>query len=157
MPLASRATQNRAQRTEAAAKANTTDGENESTQPRRPSQNASKPALAPEPKAAIATPEPPEDKVQKDAEPPAAPARKPRADKGVARPRPAPAAVSGDAPTASGLRLRMRDIEVAFKELKKKQAGEERDMRTRHQNERIQMQGEHAALSKQLSSLVFKG
>lgn len=151
MPLASRATQARAARQGAAATEDKTDGADESVKPRKPSANATKPAPSkPAPE------KPPFDGASVDDPPaPEKPPRKPRADKGTKRSTPPKVAVSAEMSPAD-IRARMRQLEVEFKDTKKRHVAEERELKNRHSTERLQLQNEHAALAKALSQTVFK-
>jgi len=170
MPLASRATQARVARTTEQGDTNKP-AEGESTQPRRPAANASRPApdRAPppaEPQASMGTsgaPAPPatdQNPGAGDERPPQQEARQRRQRSDAGKPRttkpPATAKQSIESMSVADMKTRMRTIEVEYKELLRTQANENRELAAKHSEAQTALQREHAALARQMSTAVFK-
>lgn len=134
MPLASRATQARAERAGAAAE---TPSE---TQPRK------KPEAPPEPSAALPAMEAattPTDAGKRRGRPPGTP----RAAK-------APTAAAGD---AKQLRTRQKEIEKEFKDIAREQLQALRAHEQKFRERRSSLESEHRLIAGQLSSKIFNG
>lgn len=139
MPLASRATANRAERA-AAAKTGA-----EQVQPRRPAEAATKPAPEREPDAPPTSEPPPgEGELRRQEEAPPTRQRKPRADKGTTRPKASVPVTENGELTVAGMKARQREIE-----------GEVIAKRKALDAEIAELQKEHQQLAVALSKAVF--
>jgi hypothetical protein len=148
MPLASRATQARAARTNPdetpPSGSETADGPVKQTvQPRR-----GKPAVAP-----TVPPQTPDDDGRADAAPPV-PEKAPRKPR---TPRAAPPAAEGTKIDAKALKARQKEIEQEFKRLAGAEKIAMRELATTYKTQRQALEGEHRLIANQLSAAVFGG
>lgn len=146
MPLASRATQARAARTDSSVEAPPKDQIKDAVQPRK-----GKPAVAPEPDTNEGA-----QKAQESTQQAAAPAPAEKAPRKQRTPRTAPQAVTSAGTTdVKALRARQKAIETEFKELASREKIAMRELAAKFKADRVALESEHRLIANQLSAAVF--
>lgn len=135
MPLASRATQARAERAGAPPEAGT------EVQPRKPAEEA---------------PAPPEPAQTAPSEPAPAPKKRGRPPGSRNAPR-APRAATGAAGDVKELKARQKELEREFKSLAQEKAQDLRAHEQKYRERRVALETEHRLIAGQLSSKIFNG